>query len=45
MRISKNSVTFVFKELFDSNEPQNAEIRTAAKSLPENLGILITLSY
>ncbi len=43
MRISKNSVIFVFKELFDSNKPQNAEIRTATKSLPENLDI--TLSY
>ncbi len=31
---SQNSITFASEELYDSNEPQNIEIRTAAKSLP-----------
>ncbi len=31
---SQNSITFANEELFDSNEPQNIEIRTAAKPLP-----------
>ncbi len=31
---SRNSITFVGEELYDSNELQNIEIRTAAKPLP-----------
>ncbi len=31
---SRNNITFACEELYDSNEPQNIEIRTAAKPLP-----------